>query len=394
MAEPIVMVLTAMLIGQVVLSVPVLLINRATRLYRLPLVLFLSACGILALNAIVPVMFPRWYQVYTVIGFPMLFVLCPALRLYIEGLTTQKVWLFCTLKLKHFALLWPAIVTSCAIALLPPQQHRALFVTDDMPGGLNVVILAGAMLALVCLWLLECGLTLLVVAKRLLAFRTALKARYSNLGDPRIFAAKRLVFLTMCFWVLALSSAFLSSLFGHVMLTPGAEMFTALILIWSVTFFAMQQTTPLLASEPDCAANKQGEPDISLREEAVSKYDKSALDEAQSARIVKKITLAMQEKQLYLDADLTLQKLSQVSGVSPNYLSQVLNETLQMNFFDFVNHWRIEASKSRLLASKDSVLHIALEVGFNARSSFYKAFKKETGLTPGEFRRENVSASE
>nr|WP_275442563.1 AraC family transcriptional regulator [Pseudoalteromonas sp. OOF1S-7] len=102
----------------------------------------------------------------------------------------------------------------------------------------------------------------------------------------------------------------------------------------------------------------------------------------------------MQEKQLYLDADLTLQKLSQVSGVSPNYLSQVLNETLQMNFFDFVNHWRIEASKSRLLASKDSVLHIALEVGFNARSSFYKAFKKETGLTPGEFRRENVSASE
>nr|WP_290444209.1 AraC family transcriptional regulator [Pseudoalteromonas sp. XMcav2-N] len=95
----------------------------------------------------------------------------------------------------------------------------------------------------------------------------------------------------------------------------------------------------------------------------------------------------MQDDKLYLDAELTLQKLSDASGVSTNYLSQVLNETLKVNFFDFVNHWRIEAAKARLLAGTESVLHIALEVGFNARSSFYKAFKKETGLTPSEYRR-------
>ncbi|QTL37489.1 helix-turn-helix domain-containing protein [Pseudoalteromonas viridis] len=394
MAEPIVMVLTAMLLGQVVMSVPVLLINRATRAYRLPLALFLIACGVLALNAIVPVVFPDWYQIYTVVGFPMLFVLCPALRLYIEGLTAQTHWTLSKATLKQFVLIWPALGVSCLMALLPMQQHQALFVTDEAPGGLYAVILAGAMLVLMCLWLFECGLTLLVIAKRLLAFRAALKARYSNLDDPRIFAAKRLVFISVCIWVLALSSAFLSSLLGHTILTLGSEMLIALILIWSLTFFAMQQSSPLLAPEADCALSKQGTPDTSLSEGSISKYSKSALDEFQSARIVNKITHAMQDNQLYLDADLTLQKLSQVSGVSPNYLSQVLNETLQMNFFDFVNHWRIEASKSRLLASQDSVLHIALEVGFNARSSFYKAFKKETGLTPGEFRRENVSASE
>ncbi|WP_125779326.1 helix-turn-helix transcriptional regulator [Pseudoalteromonas rubra] len=382
MAESIVMVLTAMLLGQVVMSVPVLLINRATRAYRLPLALFLIASGVLALNAIVPVAFPDWYQVYTVVGFPMLFVLCPALRLYIEGLTAQTHWALNKTALKQFVLIWPALAASCLMALLPMQQHRTLFVTDEVPGGLYAVILAGAMLVLMCLWLLECGLTLLVIAKRLLAFRAALKARYSNLDDPRIFAAKRLVYIAMCIWVLALSSAFLSSVLGHTILTLGSEMLIALILIWSLTFFAMQQTTPLLAPEADCALSKQG----ALSEGTGSKYHKSALDESQSARIVNKITHAMQDNQLYLDADLTLQKLSQISGVSPNYLSQVLNETLQMNFFDFVNHWRIEASKARLLTSQDSVLHIALEVGFNARSSFYKAFKKETGLTPGEYR--------
>ncbi|RZM85446.1 hypothetical protein C3B51_00470 [Pseudoalteromonas rubra] len=386
MAEPIVMVLTAMLLGQVVMSVPVLLINRATRAYRLPLALFLIASGVLALNAIVPVAFPDWYQVYTVIGFPMLFVLCPALRLYIEGLTAQTHWTLNKATLKQFVLIWPALAVSCLMALLPMQQHRALFVTDEVPGGLYAVVLAGAMLVLMCLWLFECGLTLLVIAKRLLAFRAALKARYSNLDDPRIFAAKRLAFIAICIWALALSSAFLFSLLEHTILTLGTDMLIALILIWSLTFFAMQQTSPLLAPEAGCAANKQDAPGT---EGSGGKYHKSALDESQSARIVNKITHAMQEEQLYLDADLTLQKLSQKSGVSPNYLSQVLNETLQMNFFDFVNHWRIEASKARLLASQDSVLHIALEVGFNARSSFYKAFKKETGQTPGEFRDRN-----
>lgn len=39
-----------------------------------------------------------------------------------------------------------------------------------------------------------------------------------------------------------------------------------------------------------------------------------------------------------------------------------------------------------LLAGDKTVLDIAMEVGFNARSSFYKAFKKETGATPGEYR--------
>nr|WP_225740861.1 MULTISPECIES: AraC family transcriptional regulator [Pseudoalteromonas] len=98
----------------------------------------------------------------------------------------------------------------------------------------------------------------------------------------------------------------------------------------------------------------------------------------------------MQDQALFLDPNLTLQKLAQATGVSPNYLSQTLNETLGVSFFDFVNQWRIEASKSHLLSSKSSVLNIALEVGFNARSSFYKAFKKETGMTPKAFRQKNT----
>ncbi|MEC4090807.1 AraC family transcriptional regulator [Pseudoalteromonas rubra] len=391
MTESIVMVLIAMLIGQIVLSVPVLLLPRATRVYRLPLVLFLCASGVLALNAIVPVLLPSWYQVYTVLGFPMLFVLCPALRLYIEGITTQKRWILNRAKLSKFVLLWPAVLISGAVALLPAQHHRAMFVTDDMPAGPYVVVLACAMLVLMCFWLLECGFTLLVVIRRLARFNAQLKESYSNLDSPKLTVIRKLIFIAVCIWIFVLVSVFLSSLLEHALLSRSAEVFVALVLIWSVTFFAMQQTTPLLQPQPASKVERTDAPTLSPSEDTGSKYHKSALDECQSARIVEKITQAMQNSKLYLDADLTLQKLSQASGISPNYLSQALNETLKMNFFDFVNHWRIKASKSRLLSSDESVLNIALEVGFNARSSFYKAFKKETGMTPGQFRREHAN---
>ncbi|KNC66988.1 helix-turn-helix domain-containing protein [Pseudoalteromonas ardens] len=389
MTESIVMVLIAMLIGQIVLSVPVLLLPRATRVYRMPLVLFLCASGVLALNAIVPVFLPNWYQVYTVLGFPMLFVLCPALRLYIEGITTQKRWVLNRAKLSKFVLFWPAVLISGAVAFLPAQHHRALFVTDDMPAGPYVVVLACAMLALMCLWLIECGFTLLVVIRRLARFNAQLKESYSNLDSPQISVIRKLIYIAVCIWVFVLVSAFVSSLFDHALLSRSAEVFVALVLIWSVTFFAMQQSAPILQSQPHSKVVSIDVPRLSRSERTGNKYHKSALDELQSTRIVEKITQAMQNSELYLDADLTLQKLSQASGISPNYLSQALNETLRMNFFDFVNHWRIKASKSRLLSSDESVLNIALEVGFNARSSFYKAFKKETGMTPGQFRQKN-----
>jgi YesN/AraC family two-component response regulator len=121
------------------------------------------------------------------------------------------------------------------------------------------------------------------------------------------------------------------------------------------------------------------------------KYQRSALNTEQSNRIANKINDIMRKDKLYLDSCLSLQKLSNTIAISPNYISQTLNETLSTNFFDFINKWRIDAAKPKILANKDTVLNIALEVGFNARSSFYKAFKQETGKTPSEFRKHYIS---
>ncbi|RXE99018.1 AraC family transcriptional regulator [Pseudoalteromonas sp. PS5] len=391
MADPIVIVLSAMLVGQVVLSVPVLLSHQRTRTFRLPLVLFLSACGVLAMNTLVQTFLPTWYQAYTVFGFVMLFVLCPAMRLYIEGITTVDSWTLHRSQLRAFLLLWPAMLVAAMIAVLPPEQHHALFVKNEEPSARFSILLAVSMLLLICMWLIECAYTLIIITKRLFVFNAHIKGYYSNLDNHHFYAAKRLVFALICIWIFVLFITFLSNLLGQAILTLRLEVFTALVLIWCVTFFAMQQKQRLLLPlEFQTAGTLQGTDGTIVNELDNKKYAKSALGAAQSKRIVSKINEAMQDQALFLDPNLTLQKLAQATGVSPNYLSQTLNETLGVSFFDFVNQWRIEASKSHLLSSKSSVLNIALEVGFNARSSFYKAFKKETGMTPKAFRQKNT----
>ena len=95
--------------------------------------------------------------------------------------------------------------------------------------------------------------------------------------------------------------------------------------------------------------------------------------------------------QLYLDASLSLPKLAKHIAVSPSYISQTLNEHIGMNFFDYVNHYRVGAAKTQLSSTDSTVLEIAMNVGFNAKSSFYTAFKKETQLTPLQYRQQCLS---
>ena len=97
-------------------------------------------------------------------------------------------------------------------------------------------------------------------------------------------------------------------------------------------------------------------------------------------------------QKIYKDNTLSLPKLARRLTVSPHQLSQVLNQNLGRNFFNFISQQRIEEAKKMLLDphyQPFTVLEIALEVGFNSVSTFNSLFKKQTGLTPSEFRKQN-----
>jgi AraC-like DNA-binding protein len=91
---------------------------------------------------------------------------------------------------------------------------------------------------------------------------------------------------------------------------------------------------------------------------------------------------------LFQDNELSLAKLAEVSGLNVHLASKAINECSGGNFYDWVNHYRIEKAKSSLLQSDQQVSRICYDVGFNSKSTFYAAFKKVTGVTPGAFRKQ------
>tara|TARA_R110001583_G_scaffold195458_1_gene373852 strand:+ start:24222 stop:25769 length:1548 start_codon:yes stop_codon:yes gene_type:complete len=118
------------------------------------------------------------------------------------------------------------------------------------------------------------------------------------------------------------------------------------------------------------------------------------LDEDDAQRALRRLQVIHNQGDLLHDPMISLPKLARAVGISPNQLSYVLNHHVGQNFFDYVNSARIAEARRILLDQPDRpILDVALEVGFNSKSTFNLAFKKITGETPSSLRRkENVTS--
>ncbi len=99
-----------------------------------------------------------------------------------------------------------------------------------------------------------------------------------------------------------------------------------------------------------------------------------------------KIINRMEKEKDYRDQELTLQSFSGNINI-PSYLtSKIINTKTGLNFYNFVNKYRIEEVKQELIKSNSpQIMQIAFDSGFNTKSSFYNYFKKHVGISPKEF---------
>lgn len=118
------------------------------------------------------------------------------------------------------------------------------------------------------------------------------------------------------------------------------------------------------------------------------RYAKSGLKEPEATNLHQRLTNLMEVKALYKQNDITLADLAALLDTHPNYLSQVINEKEEKNFYNYINTLRVQAfihASSHPDKKHYSLLALAFESGFNSKSTFNKYFKAHTGKAPSEF---------
>ena len=103
----------------------------------------------------------------------------------------------------------------------------------------------------------------------------------------------------------------------------------------------------------------------------------------------KKLEFLIKENKIHHNPNISRDSVSKLLELSNSYLSQIIKENTAVNFSDYINSHRIKDVKLMLkdpTFNKYSLLSIGLECGFNSKTSFYTNFKKETGLTPKEYK--------
>ena len=102
--------------------------------------------------------------------------------------------------------------------------------------------------------------------------------------------------------------------------------------------------------------------------------------------IASKLKQAMEVDKLFLQDNLSLNKLSESISETENHISETLSQFLNTKFFQFVNGFRIEEAKNALQDKNKLITTIAFDVGFNSKSTFNTAFKKIVGYSPSAYR--------
>ncbi len=154
------------------------------------------------------------------------------------------------------------------------------------------------------------------------------------------------------------------------------DFLTVTFFVFVMGFFGIKQIAVYPQKQLDRARKEKG------------KYLKSGLKKDLSEELFQKLKGLMNDKKLFTKNELLINDLAAELEVHPNYLSQVINEKEGKNFYEFINHYRVEEFKRLVSIPKNqqlTLLSLAYECGFNSKSSFNRYFKKSTGQTPSQY---------
>ena len=205
--------------------------------------------------------------------------------------------------------------------------------------------------------------------------REDLKDVYSSISQPELKLAD-VVLLGFCVhWLWSLIAYALESYVGPVVndIMGILNNYLTVILVNGLFVFGLVNTRQLINPAVTAPAKPVPESKLAPKIAAIEK--------------------GIHEQKLFLESNLNLERFSEQIGLRPRDTSAVLKTHYEVNFFEFINRYRVEEAK-RLLASVDfkdeTILELIYKSGFNSPSAFHRFFKRIVGLTPTEYRKQQL----
>ncbi len=118
------------------------------------------------------------------------------------------------------------------------------------------------------------------------------------------------------------------------------------------------------------------------------KYHSLKVEEGVKDTLLPALLHLLEKDKVFTEPGLTLTMLAKRLDVHPNILSQIINQEFKKSYKELIHYYRIEEFKSRVQLPENaafSIMGVAYEVGYNSKSAFNTAFKKQTGVTPSEY---------
>lgn len=218
---------------------------------------------------------------------------------------------------------------------------------------------------------------------RLKRYDIRIRQRFSNIENLRLSWLWFCALGFVCIWVIVLASS-IFGYFGFILdnhtlsrVSKGLGSFSNLppMLLMSAMVVYGQTLRVKVSNISNGIKETQAKPHKAVEEQ------KSKLEDL------------MLRVKIYQDPELRLDGLADSMGMSPRSVSSLLNVYYQKNFYDFINYYRVLDAKKQLSSPEfngKTIQRVFEDAGFNSKTTFNTLFKKLTGDTPSEFRKQHT----
>lgn len=314
----------------------------------------------------------------------------PLIYLYVKHMTTEDYPLMKRLKIHFLPAVISLFTTVLLILMLNTNDREAVFrgeteVDAAVPLFVNYVLTSFAIILQVFIYSIR-------MFRLLYRHESNVEKYYSYKQDLTLKWLKIFVVVYFIYYLFE----FTVFIFKGINISETVYFSIISLHVFFVGFMGLKQRDIYLKSQAvqpvftEVDMKKTTAKDVSKEPEEEQQRKLSVVTPEMREEVLQKMDVLMNEKKIYLSEDLSLYDLAQELDINKNYLSHIINDSLDTNFYNLINSYRIEEAKKMLTDSNYenlSVEGIAQSVGFKSRSVFYPVFKKFVGETPTEYKK-------